>query len=888
MARLSAERWVLVGPEFDRALELDPDGRVAWLESLRARDPALADDVESALADHRALDEQQFLEQPPAVPDEPAFAGRTFGAWTLVAPLGRGGMGSVWLARRSDGRYEGEAAVKLLNASLVGRAGEERFRREASILARLRHSGIAHLLDAGVSALGEPYIVLERVDGEPIDRYCDAGALSVEARVRLFLEVLDAVAHAHANLVVHRDIKPSNVLVDRNGRVRLLDFGIAKLLEADASSAPATELTEQGGRALTPEYASPEQVTGAPITTASDVYALGVLIYTLLAGVHPLAADRRSPADLIREIVDTEPRRLSDAAPDEDLRRRLRGDLETIVAKALKKRPEERFASVTAFAEDLRRWLRHEPIGARPDNPLYRLGKFVRRNRTAVTAAGLAVFGLVAATVVSWDRMREARRQRDAALYQKRRADGEIEFQHLLVSTIGAEPVTMRQIVDQGAILLDKEYGDDPGVAASIALALASQYEMLGDLEHQGETLRRAETLAERAGARDLVLRSRCSQAVNLRQRNHPDEGSALLARLQPELEHAPPEVLAECLNRQAESEMRANRFESAAALATRSVALAEQAGLTKGMPYLEVLNTRANAIENIGKGRDALAIYRRIDRLLEESGRGKTMFRTVIHNNIGTALSNLGEMTAAAPMLRRAMDEFRQSDPGDNVHPAILINYCRTMMFLRRLDEAALWYERLYRQSAAQNDPNMQDDGAYGMAEVEILRGRLDEAETWIAEEGRVQKRLAEPRVANAPYLEGTLAKARGDLGRARSALRRALTAQGYDRGERTYQMQAALIHAAEAALEAHAAQEALEYARAAHGIAAADPLTETRSAYVGEADLLEGRALLASGDTAGARTALARARAALIAGAGEDHPRAREADALLARLPS
>jgi tetratricopeptide (TPR) repeat protein len=341
-------------------------------------------------------------------------------------------------------------------------------------------------------------------------------------------------------------------------------------------------------------------------------------------------------------------------------------------------------------------------------------------------------------------------------------------------------------------------------------------------------------------------------------------------------------------LNRQAESEMRANRFESAAALATRSVALAEQAGLTKGMPYLEVLNTRANAIENIGKGRDALAIYRRIDRLLEESGRGKTMFRTVIHNNIGTALSNLGEMTAAAPMLRRAMDEFRQSDPGDNVHPAILINYCRTMMFLRRLDEAALWYERLYRQSAAQNDPNMQDDGAYGMAEVEILRGRLDEAETWIAEEGRVQKRLAEPRVANAPYLEGTLAKARGDLGRARSALRRALTAQGYDRGERTYQMQAALIHAAEAALEAHAAQEALEYARAAHGIAAADPLTETRSAYVGEADLLEGRALLASGDTAGARTALARARAALIAGAGEDHPRAREADALLARLPS
>jgi len=484
--------------------------------------------------------------------------------------------------------------------------------------------------------------------------------------------------------------------------------------------------------------------------------------------------------------------------------------------------------------------------------------------------------------------MREARRQRDAALYQKRRADGEIEFQHLLVSTIGAEPVTMRQVVDQGAVLLEKEYGEEPGVAASIALALANQYEVLGDLEKQGETLRRAETLAERAGARDLVLRSRCSQAVNLRQRNHPEEGSALIARIQPELEHAPPDVLADCLNHQAEGEMRAGRYASAATLATRAARLAEAAGLTKGMPYFEVLNTQANAIENVGKGREALDIYRRIDRLLEESGRGKTMFRTVIHNNIGIALSNLGEMTAAEPMLRLAMEEFRQSDPAGDVHPAILINYCRTMLFLRRLDEAGRWYERLYRQATAHNDPNMQDDGAYGMAEVELLRGRFDEAERWIAEEDRAQARLAEKRTPNAPYLEGTLARARGDLPRARAALRRALAAQGYDRGERTYPMRAVLIHAAEAALDANAPADALEYARAAHGIAASDPVTESRSAYVGEAGLLEARALLASGDAAGARAALTRARAALVAGAGDDHPRVREADALSARLPS
>ena len=196
-------------------------------------------------------------------------------------------MGSVWLARRSDGRFEGLVAVKLLNVSLIGRAGEERFRREGSILARLTHPNIARLTDAGVSTSGQPYIVLEYVDGERIDQYCDARRLGVEQRLRLFLDVCAAVARAHANLVVHRDIKPSNVLVAKDGQVKLLDFGIAKLIEEETGSGEASALTREGGRALTPEFAAPEQLTGGAVTTATDVHALGTLLYLLLAGQHP-------------------------------------------------------------------------------------------------------------------------------------------------------------------------------------------------------------------------------------------------------------------------------------------------------------------------------------------------------------------------------------------------------------------------------------------------------------------------------------------------------------------------------------------------------------------------------------------------------------------------
>src|SRR5260370_29980725 len=235
MSVLSRDRWQVVSPYLDRALEMAVGERAAWLASLCAEDPMLAADLEALLKERSALSRELFLEGAAArLPESASLVGQTFGAYTLISLIGQGGMGNVWLARRSDGRFEGQAALKLLNASLVGRAGEERFRREGSILARLTHPHIARLGDAGVSPTGQPYLVLEYVEGQQIDRYCDGKNLDVEARLRLFLDVLAAVAHAHTNLIVHRDIKPSNVLVDTNGQVKLLDFGIAKLLDGEA------------------------------------------------------------------------------------------------------------------------------------------------------------------------------------------------------------------------------------------------------------------------------------------------------------------------------------------------------------------------------------------------------------------------------------------------------------------------------------------------------------------------------------------------------------------------------------------------------------------------------------------------------------------------------
>lgn len=493
MSTLSPERWRQISPHLDHALSLDEAERTAWLKSFDAENPELADLIRKLLEEHMVLDGKKFLETPPETPaSESSLSGRRIGPYTLLSPIAQGGMGSVWLAERSDGRFERKVAVKFLQLS-VAHGGVERFKREGKILAQFAHPHIAELLDAGVSASGEPYLVLEYVDGEPITEYCDRKHLDVGTRVKLFLDVLDAIANAHASLIVHRDIKPSNVLVRNDGQVKLLDFGIAKLLDDETGAAERTLLTVEGGGALTPQYAAPEQVTGTPITTATDVYSLGVLLYLLLTGQHPTAADNMSPAELINAVTDTEPRRASTvtgsatamAAAEkrgtttEKLSRQLRGDLDTIVAKALKKVPADRYSSVTSFAEDLQRYLKHEPISARRDSFLYRTHKFVQRNKLGVAIVAFVIAGTAVALIAI---NREAHRA-EYRFQQVRKLAHSVLFDlNPQIELLAGSTKAREELVKTSLAYLDslaKEGTQDPALKRELAEA----YIKIGDVQ---------------------------------------------------------------------------------------------------------------------------------------------------------------------------------------------------------------------------------------------------------------------------------------------------------------------------------------------------------------------------------------------------------------------
>ncbi len=426
-------RWQQLSPHLDELLDLPAEARATRLAEWQAADPATAAELAALLGRLDALDRNAFLDQP-ALPRPGALGGAQVGAYTIERELGQGGMGSVWLARRTDGRFEGQVAIKFLHAGLVPRADAERFAREGRILARLAHPHIARLLDAGVlpgtgtASTSQPYLVLEYVDGEPIDQHCDHRGLDLPQRLALFMDVLGAIAHAHHRLILHRDIKPSNILVTGGGEVKLLDFGIAKLMRDEVEAGPgATELTRRAGRAFTLQYAAPEQLQDGEVTTATDVYALGVLLYVLLGGVHPTPASTGTPLDQMRATLEIHPRRLSDAVLRQggaDAARRaraLRGDLDTIVARALKKSPAERYPNAEAFADDLRRHLQDEPIAARRDSATYVLAKFARRHRAGVAASAAVVLALGAGLGIAWREANEARRQ-------QAQAEGLIEF----------------------------------------------------------------------------------------------------------------------------------------------------------------------------------------------------------------------------------------------------------------------------------------------------------------------------------------------------------------------------------------------------------------------------------------------------------------------------
>jgi WD40 repeat protein len=494
---LSAGEFARVSELLDSCLALAPQERTDWLSRLESEDLPSAAILRRLFATSDATGFGSLPETSEIltrhlvslIKSADTLAGRRVGPYRVLSLLGQGGMGSVWLAERADGLFARQVALKLVHPVLVGRQVTERFAREREILASLSHPNIARLFDAGLTDDGQPFLALQYVAGKPITTYCDERQLTLQERLQLFLQVLSAVQYAHAHLIIHRDLKPSNILVTAEGEVQLLDFGIAKLLTA--GEARETELTHLGGRALTPDYAAPEQIAGGPITTAVDVYALGVILYELLSGERPYRLKRDSRGALEEAILAADLVAPSRVAPSERaaqargttparLIKALRGDLDTIATKALKKSPAERYATANAFGEDVARFLRGDVVVARRDSVAYRAFKFARRHRVGISAVSILIVTLAAGLAATTYEAKVAATQRDAALEAQRRSltqtaaarlkDGDIPSALTIIREVLLAPrtATARPLSSEAARVFQEARASDAQLLALI------------------------------------------------------------------------------------------------------------------------------------------------------------------------------------------------------------------------------------------------------------------------------------------------------------------------------------------------------------------------------------------------------------------------------------
>ncbi len=882
------DRWREISPFLDEALELADDERARFLAALRDHDPALALELQTLIAEHRLLAAEGFLERRPATPLRQPHAGQRIGAYSLVSPIGSGGMGTVWLAERNDGRFDRQVAIKFLGVALAGR-GEDRFRREGRILASLTHPNIAQLVDAGVSSTGQPYLVIEHVAGEPIDRYCVERRLDVAARVRLFLDVLDAVAYAHASVIVHRDVKPSNVLVDGQGRVKLLDFGIAKLLEREASGPTDTALTAEGGWALTPHYAAPEQVTGAAITTATDVYGLGVLLYVLLTDRHPGGDSIRSPADLIKVIVETDPPHPSVAAADARARRALRGDLDTIVLKALKKRPADRYATVTAFADDLRRHLKHEPIAARPDTVRYRAARFVRRNRAAVALATLALVASIAGVIGTTIQARTARAQRDFALRQLSRAEAINDLNAFLLSDAAplGKPFTVNELLARAERIVSRQHDRQDPTRIEILISIGRQYWTMDEDAHAKRVLAAAYGDSRTIADRSVRARAACALASIEARGTGLARAEALIQEGLGELGEEPSSALDRvfCLLRGSFVARENGRVESAISRVRDAQQLLRQSPAASPLLQMRALADLAESYRAAGRNREAADTFAELFPRLEALGRDDTQTAGTWLNNWGLALSGLGRPLEAERILRRAIEVSRADASEAAVSPMLLNNYARVLRELARLDEAADYAERAYARARQAGDTVVVHQSLLLRSWIYSDQRDFTRAEAMLAEVGPVLRRKFPQGhialIALTSYAS-LIAHGRGDLPRALQLVTEARDdlEESIRRGGQGMDFLPILLTRRSAiALELGRAEEAAAEARRAITLLEDANPPGTRTSALGRAYLALAGALRARGDAGASAAAMRSAAEHLRSALGPDHPDTREA---------
>lgn len=731
---MNSERWNRVQALFEQALELDSYERGAFLKHACGEDLELYQEVlsllEADIKPHSLLDGLAI--EAIDLPKELAIEGKRVGPYRIVHQIGSGGMGAVFLAERVEGEFEQRVAIKLIKRGMGFEDILKRFRSERQILAGLQHPNIARLLDGGLTEDGLPYFTMEYVEGEPITEYCDKHKLTVELRLKLFQTVCSAVQYAHRNLVVHRDLKPSNILVAEDGTVKLLDFGIAKMLapESGEGHPQFPTLTRTGARVLTPEYASPEQLRGDSVTTAADIYSLGVVLYELLTGQRPYQLTTRSPADVERAVLTTEPKKPStvvtqkrvstettDHVPTseeicaarstlpERLRKRLRGDLDNICLMALRKEPERRYSSVEQFLEDIKHHLQGLPVKARSATLAYRAQKFVKRHRTGVLMAA-AVFLLTSGLVGFYTV--QLKQERDRARLEAEKAEQVSEFLTSLfeVSDPGqskGEIITARELLKEGAARVEKELAQQPEIQATMLQVMGNVYMSLG-------------------------------------------------------------------------------LYDSAASLLNKSLNVRKQ---LFGPEHLEV----AKSLNSLGEFMRATGNYAASDSLLRRALHIQRKFLDKSHpdvaatlNNLAWLLNDVGDYTAAEEMYRQAIDIWHEHFGDDHVPAAIAMNNLALLYHEKGEYEKA---ERLFRKALTTQRRLLGDvhpevaTTTYNLAQLLRDRGNHRQAEAMYREVLALDRKLfgdEHPTVAYSLTSLGQVQQSQGDYNEAEALLREAL----------------------------------------------------------------------------------------------------------------
>jgi eukaryotic-like serine/threonine-protein kinase len=889
--RTLEDSWREVSRCLDEVLDLEAPQRQAWLEALRGRDPKLANLIGSYLTELAELDQQYFLEtDPAALLHASTLAGERFGAYTLDKVIGHGGMGTVWLAHRSDGRFEGQVAVKLLNAALIGHPSAQRFVREGQVLAKLQHAHIAHLLDAGVAANSQPYLVLQYIRGESIDQYCDRHNLDVEPRIRLFLDVLAAVAHAHSHLVIHRDLKPTNILVSEDGIVKLLDFGVAALLSADATD--ATQLTRHVAVGLTPGYAAPEQLRGENVTTATDIYALGLILFVLLAGRHPWLDRGNAPRELMRLTLERDAPRLSDSAVDPDRQRRLRGDLDNILGMALHRNPDERYQSVELFAQDLRHCLAMEPVSARPLSVGYLAGMFIRRHRAAVAAAAAIFVVLLGAVTITTAELLEARDQRDHARFQSRRVEATNEFLgQLLLSDHGPKSAATnyRERIDAAVERLERQYRNAPKFRGRMLVYFADVYGTAQENRRANELLERAHEIGREDNDPELMAYALCDRVLSDTSAGITEGTTQRLTEAQQLLrrtDHAGADVQAACLVAQSAEAADLGDFAGAEKLSLQAKQVIEEDGSEYRQIYGEILSQLSNLYLAADRPQDMLRTIELVGRIQDSNGRDHTSERMWTHENAATALVTMGEIRGALGELRVSNQGMLElSDSGVLPIPS-RINYASALGRMGRFDEAMKTIDVAIEEARSAGSPGALARGLLVKANMLLQLKRWEQAEIVIREVTSPDLGGASGQYVSTLVESYTmfLDSARQDWSSAHRRRDRALQLAGYHRTTSPVTQARVLQMAAAAALAEHDTANAEQFAKEALVLFEGLARGPDTSADVGEALMHLAQARMDEASKVEIRSLLTRAVRCLSNGLAPDHPLTLEARALLA----